>query len=65
MSGKTFDTIDPAMGNVLASLPACADVDVAVGSARAAFESGCWSDLHPSERKSVLARLADLIMDQR
>lgn len=64
-TGKTFETIDPATGKVLATLPACdaRDVDLAVASARAAFESGCWSDLHPSERKAVLAKLADLVME--
>ena len=64
-SGKTFDTINPASGKVLAQLPAsdATDVDKAVASARAAFEAGSWSGLHPSERKVVLGRLADLIMD--
>lgn len=65
LSGKTFETKNPFNGKVIAQLPACdtADVDVAVASARAAFESGVWSDLHPSERKVVLSRLADLIME--
>lgn len=63
MSGKTFDTTDPATGTILASLPACGpeDADAAVASAREAFESGCWSALHPSERKQVLLKFADLI----
>ncbi|MEM6374895.1 MAG: aldehyde dehydrogenase [Pseudomonadota bacterium] len=61
--GATFDTANPADGTVLASLPACKieDVDAAVASARAAFDSGVWSALHPSERKSVLVKLAELI----
>lgn len=64
-SGRTFETKNPYNGQVIASLPACdaADVDAAVASARAAFESGVWSGLHPSERKAVLAKLADLIME--
>ncbi len=62
-SGKTFDTIDPATGNVLAKVAACAaeDVDFAVEKARDAFEDGRWSRLHPTERKAVLIRLAKLI----
>lgn len=62
-SRAIFETCDPASGRVLASLPACgpADADAAVASARAAFESGIWSALHPSERKVVLQKLADLI----
>jgi gamma-glutamyl-gamma-aminobutyraldehyde dehydrogenase len=65
LSGKTFDTKNPFNGKVIARLPACdtSDVDVAVTSARAAFKSGVWSDIHPSERKIVLSKLADLIME--
>ncbi len=64
-SGKTFATKNPFNGRVIAHLPACdaADVDLAVASARAAFESGVWSALHPTARKRVMSRLADLIMD--
>lgn len=60
-SGRTFETVNPATGAVLASLPACGaeDVDAAVAAARAAF--GGWSKTHPAERKAALLRLADLI----
>lgn len=62
-SGATFETKNPATGAVLSTLPACGseDVDAAVASARAAFDSGVWSALHPSERKAILIKLADLI----
>jgi gamma-glutamyl-gamma-aminobutyraldehyde dehydrogenase len=62
-SGRTFETVNPATGEALARLPACGaeDVDAAVASARAAFEDGRWSKLHPADRKAVLLRLADLI----
>jgi len=62
-SGETFDTINPATGEVLARVPACgaADVEAAVASARKAFEGGSWSGLHPSARKAILLKLADLI----
>ncbi|MEM1149830.1 MAG: aldehyde dehydrogenase [Pseudomonadota bacterium] len=64
-SGATFETKNPFDGAVIATLPSCdaADVDRAVASARAAFEGGAWSGLHPSERKAVLAKLADLVME--
>ena len=54
-SGRTFETVNPADGAVLARLPACAaeDVDAAVASARAAFEDGRWSKLHPADRKAA------------
>ena len=62
-SGNTFDTINPATGEVLAKVAACAaaDVDFAVEKARDAFEDGRWSRLHPGERKQVLIRLAKLV----
>ena len=62
-SGRTFKTVNPATGAMLAELPACGagDVDIAVAGARAAFEDGRWSKLHPAERKAALLRLADLI----
>lgn len=62
-SGKTFDSINPATGKVLAKVAACdkTDVDFAVEKARDAFEDGRWSRLHPKERKEALIKLAKLI----
>lgn len=62
-SGKTFDTVNPATGEVLAKVAACGveDVDFAVSRAREAFEDGRWSKLHPSARKEVLIRLCNLM----
>ncbi|MBT4078061.1 MAG: aldehyde dehydrogenase [Gammaproteobacteria bacterium] len=62
-SGKTFDTINPATGETLAKLAACNgdDIDLAVSKAREAFDQGCWSKLHPADRKQTLIRLAKLI----
>ena len=61
--GRTFETINPATGAVLARVASCdaADVDRAVEAARRAFESGVWSRLAPAARKRHLIRLADLI----
>ena len=63
ISGKTFDTVNPATGEVLAQVAACGpeDVDLAVAKARVAFDDGRWSRLHPSERKDVLIRLCKLM----
>ena len=63
LSGKTFDTVNPATGVVLGTVAACgaADVDFAVAKAREAFEDGHWSRLHPAARKDVLVRLAKLM----
>ncbi|MFT5721768.1 MAG: gamma-glutamyl-gamma-aminobutyraldehyde dehydrogenase [Motiliproteus sp.] len=61
--GATMPVTNPATGEVIAKLAACTqeDVDFAVQRARSAFESGCWSKKHPSERKQVLLKLCDLI----
>lgn len=63
ISGKTFDTLNPATGQVLAKVSACGpeDVDLAVQKARDAFEDGRWSRLHPKERKEVVIKLAKLV----
>ena len=63
ISGKTFASVNPATGDTLAHIAACdaADVDLAVEKARAAFEDGRWSRLHPSDRKAVLIRFAKLV----
>lgn len=63
LSGKTFDTENPATGTKITSVAECdsADVDLAVKMARKAFETGAWSRLAPRERKKILLRFADLI----
>ncbi len=61
--GRTFPTVNPATGAVLAHLAACdaADVDLAAAAAREAFEDGRWRLRAPAERKAVLLALADLM----
>jgi len=65
VSGEVLDVLNPATGEVIAQVPAggAADVDLAVGSAKAAFDEA-WSSTPATERAAVLNRLADLI-DQR
>src|SRR5450759_3557033 len=62
-SGKTFDTIDPSTGEVLARVAegGSEDIDRAVAAARKAHESGVWRDLPPAERAKALWRAGDLI----
>jgi len=62
-SGKTFDSIDPATGEVLARVAEGdkADIDLAVKAARRAFESGPWSKMTASQRGRVIWKLADLL----
>lgn len=63
LDGREFDAINPATGEVIASVASCDsnDVDIAVRSARKAFESGVWSRRSPAERKKVLQRFAELM----
>ena len=63
VSGNTFESVNPATGEVLVNVAACnsEDVDFAVHKAREAFEDGRWSKLHPGERKEVLIRLTKLV----
>ncbi|HEY7303564.1 MAG TPA: aldehyde dehydrogenase family protein [Bryobacteraceae bacterium] len=64
VSGKTFETMNPATGDVLAKVAEAdaADVDLAVKAARRAFHSKApWRRMSASERGRLLNRLADLI----
>jgi phenylacetaldehyde dehydrogenase len=62
-SGKTFDVVNPATGEVFAKAAAgdAADIDLAVKAARKAFESGPWPSLPPNARRNLLWKLADAI----
>src|SRR5450755_1210267 len=62
-SGKTFPTYNPATGEVLARVAEgdSADIELAVKAARAAFDTGPWRRLTPSERGRMIWKLADLI----
>ncbi len=63
ISGKTFETFNPATGEPLARVAEGdgADIDRAVKAARKAFESGPWPSLSPSERGRLLWKLGDLL----
>lgn len=67
VSGKTFPCISPIDGRKLADIAAAdrEDIDRAVASARAAFESGVWSRKAPAQRKQVLLRFAQLIREHQ
>ena len=61
--GRTFETLDPATGEVLDLVPeaTAADVEAAVTAAANAFESAEWSGMLPAARARLLWRIADLI----
>src|SRR5688500_6804271 len=62
-SGKTFETVNPATGEVIAQVAEGdqADVNKAVQAARRAFENGPWRKMTARERGKHLYKLADLI----
>jgi aldehyde dehydrogenase (NAD+) len=61
-SGKTFDTLNPATGQVIAKVAEGdkADVDKAVKAARKAFE-GPWRKMNARERGRLIYKLAELV----
>ncbi|CAN6246239.1 unnamed protein product [Urochloa humidicola] len=62
-SGKTFPTLDPRTGEVIARVAEgdSEDIDRAVAAARKAFDEGPWPRMTAYERCRVLLRFADLI----
>jgi aldehyde dehydrogenase (NAD+) len=62
LSGRYFDTLNPATEQVIARVAEAdaADIDAAVRSARAAF-AGAWGHMRAADRGHALLRLADLI----
>lgn len=63
VSGLRIDVACPSDGQVFASIPASgqADVDLAVASARQAFEHGPWAKMPAVERGRCLTRLYHLV----
>ncbi len=63
VSGKTFETLNPATEEVIAEVAEgdAADVDLAVKAARKAFDSGPWRAMDARDRGRLINRLADLI----
>ncbi|WP_152049581.1 aldehyde dehydrogenase family protein [Tautonia marina] len=61
--GDSFDTYNPATGEVIASVAAASadDVDRAVRAARRALETGPWGSMDAAERGKLMYDLADLI----
>ena len=67
LSGESFACIYPGDGRLLTQVASCneADVDVAVRSARRAFDSGVWSRMAPADRRRILLLFSELILANR
>ncbi len=63
ISGRTFETINPATGEAICRVAEAdaPDVDKAVQAARTAFTTGKWAKISATERGKLLYKLADLI----
>ena len=65
-SRRSFDSLNPATGQLLARVSEgdASDIDLAVAAARRAFDDGRWSQMKPFDRQTILSRFADLV-DER
>jgi aldehyde dehydrogenase (NAD+) len=65
LSGEWYSTIEPANEEHLAEIAQAReeDIDLAVGSARDAFENG-WSKLPGSERAKYIFRIARILLER-
>lgn len=63
VEGGSFDTYNPATGQVLAKVAAAStkDVDKAVKAARRALEAGPWATMDAADRGRLMYKLADLV----
>lgn len=62
-SGKTFPTLDPRTGEVIANVAEgdAEDINRAVKAARKAFDEGPWPKMTAYERSMIMLRFADLV----
>ncbi|WP_254508774.1 aldehyde dehydrogenase family protein [Anatilimnocola floriformis] len=65
--GQTFETYNPATGEVIAEVAegTAADVDRAVKAARAALEKGTYAKMDAADRGQLLFNLADLVLKNK
>ncbi|MDE2763134.1 MAG: aldehyde dehydrogenase family protein [Gemmatimonadota bacterium] len=61
--GRTFATVNPATDETIAEVAeaGAAEIDRAVGAARAAFRDSRWRRMNPHKRSRLLWKLADLV----
>jgi phenylacetaldehyde dehydrogenase len=62
-AGKTFPVFNPATAEEIAQIPDASetDIDHAVRTSKAAFESDAWRRMPPAVREGLLLKLADLV----
>lgn len=67
LSGKTFESVNPATGEKLAEVAEAGpeDIDLAVKAAREAFDHGPWSKMGTAEKSRLIYKLADLMEEHK
>jgi aldehyde dehydrogenase (NAD+) len=67
VSEKTFETYNPATGEVLANVFEAGpeDINLAVKAARKAFDEGPWSKMGTADRSRLMYKLADLMEEHK
>ncbi|KAK4790085.1 hypothetical protein SAY86_017389 [Trapa natans] len=63
IKGRTFETVDPRNGEVIATVAEGEkeDVDAAVKAARRAFDHGPWPRMPGSQRSRLMVKFAELV----
>lgn len=66
-SGKTFDVVNPATEEVIATVSEAQpeDIDVAVEAARKAFDEGEWTKMDAATRSHLIYKFANLLDENR
>ncbi|WML31759.1 aldehyde dehydrogenase family protein [Neobacillus sp. OS1-32] len=66
VSGKVFESLNPATGevNAIVAEAGVEDVDLAVKAARKAFESGPWAEMAPGDRGRLLYKVAQALWEK-
>lgn len=65
-SGETYDSVNPATGEVVARVARAGREDArrAIHAARRAFDDGSWSDRAPEARRDALLAVADRLSER-
>lgn len=65
--GKTFDSLDPSSGEVVAKchLPSTKDIDEAIDAAEAAFYNPTWKNMTAEKRAEILLKVSELLTERR
>jgi betaine-aldehyde dehydrogenase len=66
VSGKTFETLNPATNETIGLVPKASveDAERAIRAARRAFDDGPWDKFTPLERSRALHKVAGLLRDR-